>query len=574
MNGLRFSVAPLIAAAIAGMAIRFSLPDTPWLFALGGAVIVGLSVLAGLLVVGLRRAREHDAQRTRELNALAHVELALASCTDSAEALARALDVILEFSHAAAAQLWHISEHDARLVPAMHRGLFPESFNALPVIPERVTFHSALDDAPALASKGFVERVQIPLAAYNHPVGVLEIAARYHGELARITYEWFETVGRALAAALADARELTRVRAQLADEKRLWQAGLDVTATENYEELLRTIVDRARELIGAEASALCLWDEQKRWWVVQGTSGATDAFEVSVAHFERGDGQFLECPVIRFKYRQAHLDFPLQRNGQIVGCLCVANRTPREYLDSERALLTGIADQAALAVERTRAFETLGSRAATAERERLAREIHDTLAQILGFVNVKTATAREFLAQGKLEQAETQLDQLSLLSQELYQDTRELILGLRTEVGPERGLVPALSSYVERFSQFCNLPTTFDADGVEVNFSPAVEVQLIRVVQEALSNVRKHAHAQHAWVRMTRRAEIVQIEIGDDGQGFDPANPGRGLGPRFGLQSMRERVESIHGTLKLRSVPGQGTTVTVEIPLIYRGERT
>lgn len=588
MNGLRFIAAPLVTAAMVGAGIYVLSPTTSFFVAIGGAVIAGLGVFAALLLVGLRRARARDAQRLRELNALARIELALASSTDSADAIARALDMLLEFSHAATALLWQQTEPTAPLAPFAQRGLFgekptllepfaqrglfPESFRTPEAIPEHITFDSALDDAPALIEKGFVERVRIPLAAQGHAIGVLEIAARHRGELAHISRAWWETVGHSLAAALADARELAGVRTQLANEKRLWQAGLDVTATENYQDLLRTIVDRARQLIGAEASALCLWDEQKRWWVVQGTSGATDAFEVSLAHFERGNGQFLECPVIRFKYRQAHLDLPLQRNGQIVGCLCVANQLPREYLESERALLAGIADQAALAVERTRALETLGSRAATAERERLAREIHDTLAQILGFVNIKTATAREFLAQGKLEQAETQLDQLSLLSQELYQDTRELILGLHSEVGLERGLVPALANYVERFGEFCALPVTFDAQDVDVNFTPAVEVQLIRVVQEALSNVRKHARAQRAWVRLTRHADLVRIEIGDDGQGFDPTHPGRGLGPRFGIKSMRERVESIRGTLTVHSTPGQGTLVTVQVPVIFRGE--
>lgn len=572
MNGLWVKAVPFVAAAIVGAAIYVLSPTTSFLIVVGGAVIAGLGVLAALLVIGLRRARARDAQRSRELNALARIQLALASYADSADAIARALDALLEFSHAAAALLWRQTEPSAPLAPFAQRGLFPESFRAPQAIPEQITFESALDDAPALVEKGFVERVRIPLAAHGNALGVLEIAARHRRELEQISRECWETVGRSLAAALADARELADVRAQLANEKRLWQAGLDVTATENYQDLLRTIVDRARELIGAEASALCLWDEQKRWWVVQGMSGATDAFEVSLAHFERGNGQFMECPVVRFKYRQAHLDLPLERNGQVVGCLCVANRMPREYLESERALLTGIADQAARAVERTRALETLGSRAATAERERLAREIHDTLAQILGFVNVKTATAREFLAQGKFEQAEIQLDQLSLLSQELYQDTRELILGLHSEVGLERGLAPALASYVERFSQFCALPVTFEAQDMDVNFAPAVEVQLIRVVQEALSNVRKHARAQRAWVRLARHEDLVRIEIGDDGQGFAPANPGRGLGPRFGIKSMRERVESIHGTLTLHSAPGQGTIVTVQVPVIYRGE--
>ena len=572
MNQLRFFVAPLASAILAGFVARLIWREANLWIVAGIALIVGLTVFAALLVFGLRRARWQDAQRARELNALAQIENALALYSDSAQAHARVLDVILEFSHAATAQLWLVSEKDARMESFMQRGLFPESFQVPERVPDQVTFSATLAAVPALNDKGFVERVQIPLHAYGSAIGVLEIAARHRGELHHIAREWFEMVGRALAPALADARELTRMRAQLADEKRLWQAGLDVNATENYKDLLRAIVDHARELIGAEASALCLWDAQKKWWMIQGISGATDAFEMSLAQFERGDGPVMECPVVRFKYRQAHLDLPLQRNGQIVGCLCVANQAPREYSDSERALLASIADQAAYAVERTRALETVGSRAATEERERLAREIHDTLAQILGFVNIKTGAAREFLAQGKIEQAETQLDQLALLSHELYQDTRELILGLRTDAAAQEGLVPALKNYVERFSQFCNLPVTFDAPTDAPQFSPAVEVQLLRVVQEALSNVRKHAHAQHAWVRLTQRDAVAYLEIGDDGQGFDPTNLARGFGPRFGLQSMRERVASVHGTFAVHSSAGQGTRILIELPLIFRGE--
>jgi signal transduction histidine kinase len=241
------------------------------------------------------------------------------------------------------------------------------------------------------------------------------------------------------------------------------------------------------------------------------------------------------------------------------------------YSAEERALQTGIATQAAQAVDRARALEPMGRRAATAERERLAREIHDTLAQILGFVNIKTGVVQEWLTQGKVSQAQTELEQLSLLSQELYQDTRELVLGLHGEADTGDGISDMIQTYLERFSQFCNLPTTFDASALNVTLSPAVEVQLLRVVQEALSNVRKHARATHAWVLLTREQDNVLLEIRDDGQGFDPAHPARSFGPRFGLQSMRERVESLHGTFAVHSAHSQGTRIQVTVPLIYRG---
>jgi signal transduction histidine kinase len=371
-------------------------------------------------------------------------------------------------------------------------------------------------------------------------------------------------------------RELERQRAEAESRaeqaRRLWQAGLQVTAAPDYAETLRVIVDRARELVGGEAAAFCVWDEPHRWWVTQGTGGAGEAFDVSVRRVETRERP-VECPVIRFKYRTAHLDVPVVHDGQVLGCLCIANQQPREFSPQEREMLAGVASQAAVALQNARRLERAGSHAVAGERERLAREMHDTLAQLLGFVAFKVQATREFLIQGRIELAEEQLDQLLTISQELYADTRELILGLRTTTGPQRELMPALQEYAERFSQLSGIPTTLEPDGIaDVQFPPLVEVQLLRVVQEALSNVRKHARASHARVRFERAAEFARVTVEDDGQGFDPAQSERGPLPRFGLQSMRERIESINGTLTIWSAPRQGTKITVQVPIVYRGD--
>lgn len=389
------------------------------------------------------------------------------------------------------------------------------------------------------------------------------------------TQKLVEGIERVLSVAVEKTQLVARAESHEADLRRLWQAGLDVTDSQEYAGVLRTIVDRARELIGGEASALCLWDESKHWWVVQGTSGASDAFEVSVKRIESDAGsQPVECPVIRFKYRQTHLDVPVMHAGRVLGCLCVANQQTRDFSAHERELLVSIAAQAAHAIETARQIDTAGARATNAERERLAREMHDTLAQMLGFVNIKTQAAREFLAQGDYEQAKTQLDQLSKLAQELYADTRELILGLHSETGPDRGLVPALEEYAKRFEELSGIPISFYADGfAEIRLVPAVEIQLIRIVQEALSNVRKHAHAQRAQVSFARRGETARVEIADDGQGFDPSHLARGQFPQFGLTSMRERVQAMGGTIGIDSTIGRGTKIWIDFPLVFRGER-
>lgn len=396
---------------------------------------------------------------------------------------------------------------------------------------------------------------------------------------------WLVTItGILLALAIAFSRALQRARSRAIElgreietrdleSKSLWQAGLDVADAEDYGQLLRAIVDRARDLIGGEASALCLWDEQKNWWVLQGTSGTSDAFEVSVNRIPGRDKQTpIECPVIRFKFRQAHLDVPVMHGDQVVGCLCVANQSPRDFSVRERELVAGLAAQAARAINQARRLENESNRAATHERELMAREMHDTVAQLLGFVGFKTQAVRELVAGGKISEAQTQLDQLAALAQELYADTREIILGLRTETSPGRSLVAALEDYVTRFSGFCNLPTTLDTSRFDsIRLTPTMEVQLIRVVQEALSNIRKHAQARHANIVLERADEFALVKIQDDGRGFDTAHIRHGVFPQFGLQSMRERVQTIGGTFAIDSAPDRGTTITIKIPLVQRG---
>ncbi|MBI1800768.1 MAG: GAF domain-containing protein [Chloroflexi bacterium] len=372
-------------------------------------------------------------------------------------------------------------------------------------------------------------------------------------------------------------RQLRALRASLAqadtravDAEHLLNAVLETSAAPDLPHLARAVVDSARQMTGAEVSAFCLWDAQRRQWRVGGTSGESDAFDVSLRRLTPPDSPGrIKCSVIRCPYSQSHFRLPIARDGRVVGCLCVANQTAKDFSEYERALLEQVAMQAAVAVEQGRRLEQAGSTATTAERQRLAREIHDTFSQDLGFVNLKSATARELIAQGRPAEAQAELAQLSAHAQALYADARELLIGLRTETAPDHDLAAALVNYTRHLSQLSGVAITVDAsqfDGLPLGSQ--AEVQLLRVVQEALSNVRKHAHARGAQVTLSSVSGSIRITVHDDGQGFDTARIEESALPHFGLQSMRERVESIGGTLRLESAHGQGTTVTIQAPLV------
>ena len=225
-------------------------------------------------------------------------------------------------------------------------------------------------------------------------------------------------------------------------------------------------------------------------------------------------------------------------------------------------LLSAMADLAAIEVEKGRLMERDRLAAVLEERERLAREMHDSLAQVLGYLHLRTESARVSLSAGDVDKAEGVLAETSSVAHEAYVDVREAILGLREAVSKRRGFVDALRDYAAKFSQQAGIPTRLETNGSgTLLLAPEAEVQLMRVVQEALTNVRKHAGARKAQVSLQQQ-DGLRITIEDDGKGFDPAALDNDR-DRFGLFTMRERVERVGGRLEIDSVAGRGTRVCV-----------
>jgi signal transduction histidine kinase len=201
------------------------------------------------------------------------------------------------------------------------------------------------------------------------------------------------------------------------------------------------------------------------------------------------------------------------------------------------------------------------------ERERIAREMHDSLAQVLGATHIRLrsmASRDDVRAQPALEQ---ELGDLADIQEEAYRDVREALLGLREASRPHRGLIEGLRAYLVKYTQQSGVAASLDTDlDAEPPLSPRAEVQVIRVIQEALTNVRKHSGAKTAVVHIAADEQATTIVIEDDGRGFDL---GGTLLDRdgFGLHSMRERMELIGGTLSIDSSPGRGSRVVARVPV-------
>jgi len=227
--------------------------------------------------------------------------------------------------------------------------------------------------------------------------------------------------------------------------------------------------------------------------------------------------------------------------------------------------------QAEEALRRTQdqVMEQQRTMATLEERERMARELHDGIGQILGYVNVQAQAAQTLLKKNQPDAAQKNLEGLVQVAQDANVNLRHYILGLRDSVSPQRNFCQALQAYLDSFHQAWNIETVFSPPPDKLPVLPmAVEDQLLHIVQEALINIRKHAEARRVEVLISLQTGEMTLSISDDGCGFDPQLAPNAKGEHFGLSIMRERAEQVGGRMEIRSIVGRGTQVFVYIPIV------
>jgi signal transduction histidine kinase len=365
----------------------------------------------------------------------------------------------------------------------------------------------------------------------------------------------------------------------------LHEAGLAITAELGLETVLQKVVETARQLVDARYGALAIYREDG---TIQSffTSGLTPEVHQAIGNPPRGRGLLglvlLKGERLRLPDLAGHaascgfppnhppmkslLAVPVVGAGPYRGNLYVTEKTGRPaFSEEDEETLVRFATQATIAVANAALHRQARELAAAEERLRIAHEMHDGLAQVLAYVNTKAQAVREYLRAGRGEEAGHHLDQLAAAARDVFGDVREAILGLRSTSAPDKPLAQTLREYVETWQDRSGLVADVAIDdGLAV--PQAMEIHLLRVVQEALGNVRKHAQARRARVEVRQRGEEVSVLVEDDGVGFDPQAPRRGEFPRFGLSTMRERAESAGGTMEVLSRPGNGTRVLVRFP--------
>ena len=378
-----------------------------------------------------------------------------------------------------------------------------------------------------------------------------------------------------------------RVKRQNRELLALHSAGIDVTSELALDIVLKKVVEQARALVGSKYGALSVVgdDGMIKSFITSGISDEQRA-EIGpppVGHGVLGvvlrEGQRLRLDSIQNHPRSVGFpaNHPVMRTLVAVPIVCKSPFVGNLYLAEKEGWPTFTEDdeeslarfgvQAAIAIDNAHLHQQVADLAVAQERLRIAHEVHDGIAQVLGYVNTKVQAANAYLSQGKSDEAGAQLNELALAARDAYADLRESLVNLRTLPSAERTVSSVLEEYLDRWKAASGVSTQLTIDP-DLRIPPGIELQLIRIVQEALTNVRRHARATAAKVDIRRRDGQVIGSVSDDGVGFNPEARPRSDFPRFGLSTMRERAESVGGKLRVASTPGKGTTVAFELPVI------
>lgn len=258
--------------------------------------------------------------------------------------------------------------------------------------------------------------------------------------------------------------------------------------------------------------------------------------------------------------------FNILYNKQRVGVFNLYFLRQREISRQEFNLLETLGQHLGVAVENQRLRSREKELAVSEERNLLAQELHDSIAQGLAFLNIQVQLLQDSLRKGRHEEAMQTAGQLREGVQESYDHVRELLVHFRTRMH-QSDLDSAIVAALEKFEGQTGIATEFEREGSGAPLEPTDEIQIMHIVQEALSNIRKHAQANSVRVMVRRSRRAVEVEVADDGAGFDPVNEPKVLSERHvGLKIMRERAYRIGGECQIRSAPGKGAQVRFVLP--------
>jgi signal transduction histidine kinase len=432
-----------------------------------------------------------------------------------------------------------------------------------------------------------------PLISRTMVIGVIELISPALPKYETKMISFLESLGREFGIAIDNALLVAKARKQQEDAMTLYHLGTKISSSLILSEVLEAVAESARTLLKTEVGVVGLYREscqEIKIWSANGEGGKNlegltfnlDQSGLSRKLFvgEIVSGKLNENTVTCFDQRtnldliefDSFLAIPLHLGERFLGSIGVLSRRPRQYSNSDIQLIKQLGYHVFVSIENARLHQQLRYGATLEEQNRLARELHDNLAQAMGFIKIKAIMSNDMLQKQDYEKVQLHLNELIATTSVLYTDIREAIFNLRNTDAHEGDFFIAFQEYLTEYQQYYGLEVRLKVDDTSsIEFPPEVGNQLIRVIQEALSNVRRHACAHRVWIQFWQEQGEINMSIEDDGSGFDVNEIATRNHSKqsFGLQIMQERIQQINGKLKIESEPGKGTKVLLQIPSVY-----
>ncbi|HYN90175.1 MAG TPA: GAF domain-containing sensor histidine kinase, partial [Ardenticatenaceae bacterium] len=470
-----------------------------------------------------------------------------------------------------------------------------------PVLVEDWRRENRFDQPPLLRDHGVICSLAVVIHGPDRPFGVLSVDSDALRPFSDDAVHFLQAVANVLAMAIERSHanrlleQRVEERTREIERRRQVAEGLHeiltiLNSNRALGEILNFILAQACRLLGASAGAIyrlrtaeglltiqaadglaadhASLNLPANWGPVGQAVGQREPVQVSNSNLGAAGCERALAPDVLAdldsltRCYRALLAVPLIVKADVYGAITLYEQQSRDFSDEEVGLVVALAAQAALAIENARLVAAVQGQAIVEERQRLARDLHDSVTQALYGVTLHADAAIRLLSAGDVSTAARYLRKVQDTAVEALEEMRLLIFELRPPLLEQAGLVAALQTRLDAVEGRANLHPKFSVSGVTQLPAP-IEQALYRIALEALNNVLKHARARHISVSLQQEQGTVILEIRDDGVGFDPATARRNGG--WGLAGIEERVVQLGGQWTLESTPGAGTQLRVEI---------
>ena len=555
--------------------------------------------MSAQLQVSYDQLEQLVAKQTDKLATLSAVAAVVSRSLELQDVLQDALENVLQVIEAEAGSIYLLDDKNDILNLAAHHGFDSRLTDAVdklragegfagrvaqtgqPMVVKDITTDPRLTRL-LVKAMGLRSLVSVPLRSKGTVLGVLVTMTRELRDFTPEEVQLLMAIGDQVGVAIENTRLFEGAKRRADQFRVINEVGRSITSILNVEELLETLTRLIQEAfnyyqvgiglieddnVHYKAGAGPLWDDPRFQHHLIPLKIGQDSITGWVAESQ----QSLLVSDVKQESRYRHIEgsstrselaVPIKGRQDVIGVLDVQSDQPHIFDQSDRVVLQSLANQAAIAIENAQLYEQAQHLATLEERQRLARDLHDAVTQGLYSVNLYAEAAIRSLNKQQIELALDHLQELRETVTETMGELRLLIFELRPFPLSERGLAAALEARLEAVEGRAGLRTTFQANG-DMALPTHVETALYRISQEALNNVLKHAHAQNVAITLCRDQETFNLEITDDGIGFDPQQVSESGG--LGLPGLQERAVQLEAELTIYSQPGAGTQIKVTL---------